>query len=296
MDTHLLRTFVAVARTGSFSAAARELGYTQSAVSQHIAALESRLGVPLLNRRPVAATEAGARLLEHAGPILLRIDAATAELARLAGSPPAQVRMGAAPLAAADLATALRRARNTAPRLDITVRVAGRDQVVAGVATGDFDLGLIDGVAAPNDPLRLPDLGPLQATGLREQEVVVALPLDHPLVGRTKLSLTGLVDAGWIDAPDVAAPLDALRDAAGVEGFRPALRYEGTDVATLLGLVAAGHGLALLPAPTVGSAAGLIGIPVSAPRIVHRVELLHNAIAGTAAEILAAELDSAETI
>lgn len=54
MDPHLLRTFVAVARLASFSEAARELGYTQSAVSQHIAALEQDLGAPLLTRRPVA--------------------------------------------------------------------------------------------------------------------------------------------------------------------------------------------------------------------------------------------------
>ncbi|NUS10965.1 MAG: LysR family transcriptional regulator, partial [Streptomyces sp.] len=83
MDPHLLRTFVAVARHGSFSAAARELGYTQSAVSQHIAALEGDLGAVLLGRRPVAPTPAGARLLEHAEPLLLRLDAARADIARL---------------------------------------------------------------------------------------------------------------------------------------------------------------------------------------------------------------------
>ncbi|HEY3508870.1 MULTISPECIES: LysR family transcriptional regulator [Kribbella] len=70
MDPHLLRTFVAVASCGSFSAAAEQLGYTQSAVSQHIAALESDLGTPLLHRRPVVPTPSGERLLEHAGPLL----------------------------------------------------------------------------------------------------------------------------------------------------------------------------------------------------------------------------------
>ncbi len=58
----------------------RELGYTQSAVSQHIAALEQDLGAPLLTRRPVAPTAAGERLLEHAGPLLLRLDAARADV------------------------------------------------------------------------------------------------------------------------------------------------------------------------------------------------------------------------
>src|SRR3569833_1699920 len=95
MDTHLLRTFVAVARRGSFSAAAVELGYTQSAVSQHVAALEGDLKTSLLSRRPVALTDAGARLLEHAEPLLLRLAAARADVARHAASPAAGLGVGA---------------------------------------------------------------------------------------------------------------------------------------------------------------------------------------------------------
>src|SRR6185312_16622557 len=100
VEAQLLRTFVAVARRGSFSAAAAELGYTQAAVSQQIAALENDLKAQLLNRRPVAPTEAGARLLEHAEPILLRLDAARADVARVASGPPSRLRLGATPLAA----------------------------------------------------------------------------------------------------------------------------------------------------------------------------------------------------
>src|SRR3954452_11283095 len=89
VDPRFLRTFAAVVRLESFSAAARELGYTQSAVSQHIAALEADLGFVLLTRRPVAPTEAGVRLLEHGGAILLRLDAARADVMRgAAGAPP----------------------------------------------------------------------------------------------------------------------------------------------------------------------------------------------------------------
>ncbi|MBD0717871.1 LysR family transcriptional regulator, partial [Streptomyces sp. CBMA370] len=99
MDPHLLRTFVTVTRLGSFSEAARALGYTQSAVSQHIAALETDLALPLLTRRPVAPTPAGERLLEHAGPLLLRIDAARAALGRFAAAPRATLRVAASPLA-----------------------------------------------------------------------------------------------------------------------------------------------------------------------------------------------------
>lgn len=82
MDPHLLRTFVAVVEHRSFSAAAQALGYTQSAVSQHIAALENDLGTRLVERRPVGPTTAGERLMEHAAPLLLRLNAARADVAR----------------------------------------------------------------------------------------------------------------------------------------------------------------------------------------------------------------------
>ena len=100
MDPRFLRTFVTVARLGSFSRAAGELGYTQSAVSQHIAILEADLGTALLSRRPVEPTSAGERLLEHAEPILLRLDAARADVARVVGGPRRPLRIGATPLAA----------------------------------------------------------------------------------------------------------------------------------------------------------------------------------------------------
>src|SRR6202000_3200714 len=83
VEAQLLRTFVTVARLGSFSGAAVELGYTQAAISQQIAALESDFKVPLRNRRPVSPTEAGARLLEHAEELLLRLDAARADVTRM---------------------------------------------------------------------------------------------------------------------------------------------------------------------------------------------------------------------
>jgi len=275
MEPHLLRTFVAVARGGSFSAAAGRLGFTQSAVSQHVATLEARLGVPLLHRRPVRPTDAGARLLEHAEAILLRIDAARADIARLAGAPADTVAVGASPLAAPRLAAALAEARAQLPRLYVTVTVAGRARVVEAVTTGELDLGLVDSVVAPSDPLRAPSLGLLAAVGVAEDPLAVTLAADHPLAARTGLRLAELVDAWWIDAPDAGAPLGQLRDAAGTDGFRPLLRYDGADVAALLALVAAGHGLAVLPRTALDEAPGVAAVPLTEPRVVHRTELVH---------------------
>ncbi|WP_110943992.1 LysR family transcriptional regulator [Streptomyces niger] len=294
MDPHLLRTFVTVVRCGSFSEAARELGYTQSAVSQHIAALEADLGAALLRRRPVAPTGVGERLLEHAGPLLLRLDAARADIARLTTAPAARVVVGVAPLAMTHrLGAALAALRRQQPLVEVTVRALGREAVARDVATGGLDLGLFDGATAPHDPLHLADTGPLTTRAVTEQPLAVALPATHPLVGRAGLRLSDLADAQWIDAPDTAVPLAQLRAASETDGYRPALRYDGTDVHGLRTLVAAGHGLALLPRPAVGdvpgagtAAAGLgvVAVPLSAPRLVHRIEVVHSsAVAGPAA-------------
>ncbi|MEU6117324.1 LysR family transcriptional regulator [Streptomyces sp. NPDC047117] len=296
MDPHLLRTFVTVARCGSFSEAARELGYTQSAVSQHIAALESDLGAALLLRRPVVPTGVGERLLEHAGPLLLRLDAARADIARLTTAPAARVVLGVAPLAVTHrLGEALASLRHQQPLSEVTVRVLGREAVARDVAAGDLDVGLVDGAAAPHDPLHLADTGALTARAVDEQPPAVALPAGHPLAGRAGLRLSDLADARWLDAPDAAVPLAHLRTASGTDGFRSSLRYDGTDVRGLLSLVAAGHGLALLPRPAIaeGPGAGVSAVSLSAPRLVHRVEVLHSTALTGPAALLATALTGA---
>ncbi|MEV0634286.1 LysR family transcriptional regulator [Streptomyces sp. NPDC050619] len=281
MDPHLLRTFVAVARLASFSEAARELGYTQSAVSQHIAALEQDLGAPLLGRRPVAPTAAGERLLEHAGPLLLRLEAARAEVVRMAAAPEHGLTLAAAPTALGSRVVA------ALPVAGVTVRVLPREAIPAAVATGTADLGLVDGLAAPSDPLRLPDVAPLTTHGVGEEPVCVLVPGTHPLARRTGLRLSDLADARWLDAPDAGLPLTQLRAANGGRGFRPALRYEGTDVRVLTALAAAGHGLTALPRSAASGVPGAVAVPVSRPRVVHRTELVYAGRPGGAAARLA---------
>ncbi|MET8683031.1 LysR family transcriptional regulator [Streptomyces sp. NPDC004732] len=285
MDPHLLRTYVTVARLASFSEAARELGYTQSAVSQHIAALEQDLGAALLTRRPVAPTPAGDRLLEHAGPLLLRLDAARAEVVRMAAAPEQGLTLAAAPAALTP------RTVRALPMAGVTLSVLSRDEIPAAVATGAADLGLVDGLAAPSDPLHLPDVAPLSAHAVAEEPVAVLLAEDHPLARRAGLRLGDLVDARWLDAPGTALPLAQLRAANGTSGFRPALRYDGTDLRTLAALVAAGHGLALLPKAPADEARGTVAVPLTSPRVVHRTELLHAGALRGPARTLAAQLD-----
>ncbi len=294
METQLLSTFVTVARLASFSAAATELGYTQAAISQQIAALEADLKVQLLTRRPVSPTEAGARLLEHAEPLLLRLDAARADVARVAQATTATLTVGATPLAAvtSGLAQALALLRRRMPRIEVTVASGDHRTIAASVARGDLDLGLVHGLAARGDSLA--PLVPLTGRGVAEAAIAVILPASHPLAGQPGIRLPSLADARWIDAPGVALPLADVRRAVDADGFRPAIRYDGADAGTLLALAAAGHGLTLLPhaplafAAGMAAGAGFASVPVTDPPVVHRVELIHGTLrAGSPAAELA---------
>lgn len=276
VETQLLTTFATVARLGSFSAAATELGYTQAAVSQQIAALENDLKTQLLSRRPVVPTEAGARLLEHAEPILLRLDAARTDVSRMTKAPRATLLTGVTPLAGAafSVAAALAELRSRMPRLELTVHTVPRDEIAVAAARGELDLALTDGLTAPTDSLPLQ--APVTAIGVSEESVRVVLPAGHPLAARPSLRLSDLADARWIEADDVAPALEEVRRHAGTEGFRPALRYRGADVATLINLAAGGHGLTILPESAL--AAQVTSVRIAQPRLSHRVELIHAAL------------------
>jgi DNA-binding transcriptional LysR family regulator len=266
MEIRDLRALLAVVRCGSFTAAASQLGYTQPAISQQVAALELELGQQLVQRRPVRATPAGERLAEHAARILLRLDVARSELSSL-GDVSGEVRVGACPLAAPDLlAAALRDLRAACPLLRVTVRSADARSAVADVAVGNVDAALADGITAPDEPLHLADAGLLSSTAMAETPLVVTLAADHPLRGRPSIDLDVLADAPWVVAPALAGrgPLAPVPHAV----------YDGADLPTLLALVAAGLGAALLPALPGPLPDGVMAIPLRSPPLVHRTELL----------------------
>ncbi|MFC7039660.1 LysR family transcriptional regulator substrate-binding protein, partial [Nonomuraea rubra] len=198
------------------------------------------------------------------------------------------LRLAATPLAVNPaVAARLAGAGGRLQRLEVALRTCRPDRLAALVAEGHADLGLAGGIAAPSDPLRLPDAGPMTTAGVTEESLVVVLPPGHPLAGRASLRLADLVDARWLQTP--LCPLARLRDLVG-DGFAAGLEYEGDDVHTVLTLAAAGHGLTLLPASAVPAGGGVHAVPVAAPRLVHRVELLHAALPPGAAADLAAAL------
>ena len=125
LDVRRLRVLSEVAARGSFSAAAAALRLTQSAVSQHVAALEREVGLPLVERgtRPVELTEAGHALTRHATGIFARLDGAEQELGEIARRRHGRLRFGSFPTALATLVPpAYARFRRRHPEVTLTVR------------------------------------------------------------------------------------------------------------------------------------------------------------------------------
>lgn len=150
VDLRHLAALEAVARTGSFGRAARELGYTQSAVSQQIAQLERIVGQRLFDRpggpRPVEPTEAGLLLLRHADAIVGQLDAARADMAALAEGEAGTLRVGIYQSVGARLLPALvRRFRAQWPRVGVRVREeSSATDLLRLVEHGELDLTFAD--------------------------------------------------------------------------------------------------------------------------------------------------------
>ena len=267
MDLRHLRTFAAVARAGSFTAAAADLGCTQSAVSQHVAALEADLGGALLTRRPVALTPAGRRLAAHARHILARVDVARGEVAAT-GRAAEPLRLAATPLAVGEALV-----RAIAGQDVVELDVVDGAEAVRLLAAGSVDAALLDGVTAPNGPLLGTEPGLFARHLVREVALEVLLPADHPLAGAGGVDLDVLRDARWLDAPHLRCDPSVV---PGAWSPRPPgrVRYQGLDLATVTRLVAEGFGAALLPCGAAPRDVRVVGVPLRRPDVVHRTELL----------------------
>lgn len=273
MDTRALLSLVTVAETRSFSRAAASLGFTQSAVSQHVAGLEKAAGAQLLTRRPaVAPTPAGQEFLRHARQILAHEHAAQAAVARLTG------RDADRPVSVAVTPATEHLVPVTGPLAAVVVHDAAT--ATAALTSSGADVAVVDGIAAPRDPL--PGSGTDVAVRVvAEAPIGVLLPIDHPLAGRPGLDLATLTDARWLDTTRTRCATSDLSAAARLP-LRHGATYSGSSADTVAALVRAGHGLHAAPmsgtTPDDGLAVpvpydGLVVVPIVAPRLVHRVEV-----------------------
>lgn len=241
MDARRLLLFRDIVRAGSLSAAARELGWTQPAVSQQLGRLEREVGAPLLVRssRGVTPTELGRTLLARADTIAGELHMAAEEAAASTQLRTGRVRLVAFPTAAATLVPgALRRLHDAAPGVRVTMTEAEPPEAAAAVRAGDADLAV---VFAYDGPLPEADLvwHPLTV-----EDVALVLPLDHP--AGPSPALADLADETWVGGcPRCRQHLVEVCERAG---FTPRLEHATDDYVAVQNIVAAGLGVSALPA------------------------------------------------
>ncbi|MGO0575183.1 LysR family transcriptional regulator [Ornithinimicrobium panacihumi] len=248
LDAAGLRVMKAIADEGTFTAAANALGYTQPAISQMVRRLEDRTGTVLVERagRAVRLTEAGQLLARHATEILAALDRAEGEIAAIAGLQQGRVRLMAFPSSSATLvprALAALKARH--PQLTVKFTEAEPPESLAALRAGEVDLALAFSYEGTDPGRGEDDLSGLEVIDVLTDPVMLVLPKDHPLAAQDEVDLAALSDESWIaGCPRCRGHLLTLsRDA----GFAPDVVFETEDYVAVLGLVAAGLGVALAP-------------------------------------------------
>ncbi|MBT2444649.1 LysR family transcriptional regulator [Streptomyces sp. ISL-36] len=239
----------AVVTSGSVTAAAANLGYTPSAVSQQIAVLEKEAGIELLERfgRGVRPTAAGRLLTEHAAVIGRQVAEAETALADLRAGRTGQVAIRYFPTAGADLvAPALARFRAEHPGVRVDLRIAD------GAWDEEVDLTLVVG------PRKTPRGGlspayPVGLVHLVDDPYRAVLPRGHRLADRRVLDLAELADEPWVGSERPGPCLDAVLEACAAAGFTPDIAVECEEYATAQGFVAAGLGISMIPLMGLGS-------------------------------------------
>jgi DNA-binding transcriptional LysR family regulator len=239
-----LRVFREVAERGTLTAAADALGYTQSAVSRQIAALERAAGTPLLERRHdgVRLTPAGRIVLRRAAAVVDQVDAAARELAGLPDEPGA-VRLGWFTSAgAALLPRALAALRRTHPAITVTTREGSTPALARALRAGTLDLALL--ASAP--PFRPPDTEtpPLRLQTLTERSLRIAVPATHPLARGDFADVADLHGQRWI----AGSGEDRVMGVWPGLDERPDIAHTARDWLAKLQLVAAGCGITTVPA------------------------------------------------
>ncbi|WP_104635745.1 LysR family transcriptional regulator [Streptomyces sp. MH60] len=246
IEARHLRVLRAVASTGSFSAAGRELGCTQPAVSQQMKALESSVGTPLLVRtgREMRLTQAGEALVRHAAGIIAGLTAAEEEVAAIAGLRAGRVRLVSFPSGSSTLVpTALAALRAAHPGTRVSLEEAEPPKSVELLREGDCDVALAfryEGAAGAEE------WDDLVVRPLLTDRLVALVPEGHRLA-RTEgsVAIGELARESWIaGCPRCRGQLVEVCEGAG---FAPRIDFATDDYPAVVGLVGAGLGVAVLP-------------------------------------------------
>ena len=244
LDVRRLKVLREVAAKGSFSAAAESLSFTQSAVSQQIAALERESGTKLVERFPrgIRLTEAGNALVQHADAVIARLEEAELELAAIAGLRGGRLRIATFQSAGATLVPrALGEFHRRHPDVELTVHQEERDAHGA-LVSGDADVAIV--MDFTDTPTIAPDL---ELTFLFDDPYEAVLPADHPLAADEVVDLKAMSGERFIVHPHGMGCREGTVLACRNVGFEPTVAIECDDNEQIQAFVAAGLGVAIYP-------------------------------------------------
>jgi DNA-binding transcriptional LysR family regulator len=244
MELRHLRYFITLAEELHFGRAAEKLHISQPPLSMQIRALEKELGVTLLHRtqRQVSLTQAGSALLQEARQILRQVDQAVITTRRAGRGEIGALAVGF--VSAADynvLPIALRDFRRRYPLVSLGLRELTSDAQIDDLANGRIDVGFV--LPPITDPA-------LESVTVVRERLIAALPQRHPLATRSgKLALSALARAPFILFPRKMAPglYDTILSFCQAAGFSPQVAQEAIQMQTIVSLVSAELGVALIP-------------------------------------------------
>jgi molybdate transport repressor ModE-like protein len=246
LDVRRMRVLCEVATRGSFSAAAEALNFTQSAVSQHIAALERESGTQLVERgaRGVRLTGAGQVLVDHAETILARLRSAEDDLAAIAGLRGGRLRLVCFQSAGSTLVPrAVAAFHERHPQVELSMLEAEPAEAGAKLKSGEVDLALVydhdstPGMLAPE----------LELTELSEDRYELIVPKGHAFAGRRRPSLADFADEPWIASSNASDCRRIVETVCREAGYEPRVAFEADETLAAQALVAAGVGVTILP-------------------------------------------------
>jgi LysR family transcriptional regulator, transcription activator of glutamate synthase operon len=243
MELRQLRYLVALADEQSFTRAAEREHIAQPALSQQIQKLEQELGIPLVERttRRVQITDAGNLLVARARRILTELESARQELDRVRGIQTGHVVVGAMnTMGPVDITLVLGRFHQLHPRVELVVRESNSDELAEMLRVDALDLAFLSVTE------RVESHG-LALHQILMEELIVVLPIDHPLAGQDEIRMVELSREDFISYRE-GARLRELLDGAGAEaGFEPRIILESNESRRIRRLVARGLGIAILP-------------------------------------------------
>jgi molybdate transport repressor ModE-like protein len=291
LDVRRMRVLKEVATRGSFSAAAEALSFTQSAVSQQIAALEREAGAKLVERgaRGIRLTPAGQALVSHADAILARLDDAEQELAAIAGLKGGRLRVASFQSAGATLVPkALAEFHRRHPDVDLSASSAELSEAHDLLRAGEIEIAIVMDYAA--EPLLFSDTA---SDHLLDDPYYVALPEGHRLAGKGTIALKDLRNEDWINSCPGSSCDQVVLGACRAAGFEPRVVVQCDENDQMQAFVAGGLGVALWPGLALAHVRpGVIVKPVAGQPVTRRVHAmtLKDAYRSPAAEAMLAIL------